>query len=69
MDKNNIVYFGKEQSPLDEFADFFVLKADTFNKEERVFIHADENLPYKDILELLKIIKDLEFHKVSLVTE
>jgi len=69
MDKNHIVYFGNEKSPLDEFADFFVLKVDKFSKEDTVFIHADENLPYKDVLELLKIIKDLEFKKVSLVTE
>ncbi len=69
MDKNHIVYFGKDKSPLDEFADFFVLKANQFSKNDTVFIHADENLPYKDILELLKIIKDLEFNKVSLVTE
>jgi len=69
MDKNHIVYFDKDKIPLDEFADFFVLKSSKFSKEDTVFIHADENLPYKDILELLGIIKELEFAKVSLVTQ
>ncbi len=69
MDKNQMVYFGKNKAPLDEFADFFVLKSSEFNRNNTVFIHADETLPYKDIMELLRVIKDLKFTKVSLITE
>ena len=69
IDQNRIVYFGKEKYPLNKFADFFVLKSDNFSKNDTVFIHADENLPYKYVMELLKIIKELKFTKVSLVTE
>jgi biopolymer transport protein ExbD len=69
MDKDQMVYFGNDKQPLDEFADYFVLKADKFSKNDDVFIHADENLPYKDVMQLLKIMKELEFTKVSLITE
>ncbi|SFV54559.1 Biopolymer transport protein ExbD/TolR [hydrothermal vent metagenome] len=69
IDKNKIVYFGKDKYPIDKFADFFVLKSNKFSPDDTVFIHADENLPYKYVMELLKIIKELKFTKVSLVTE
>ena len=69
IDKNKMVYFGKESYPIDKFADFFVLKAGEFSKEDTVFVHADEMLPYKYVMELLRIIKELKFTKVSLVTE
>lgn len=69
IDKNQIVYFGKEKYQLSKFADFFVLKSNNFSQNDTVFIHADENLPYKYVMELLKIIKELKFTKVSLVTE
>jgi len=69
IDKDKIVYFGKEKYPLDKFADFFVLKSNNFSKNDTVFIRADENLPYKYIMELLRIIKELNFIKVSLITE
>jgi len=69
MDKNQMVYFGNDKKALNEFADFFVLKSNEFSKNDDVFIHADENLPYKDVMQLLKIMKELEFSKVSLITE
>ena len=69
IDKNRIVYFGKEKYQLNKFADFFVLKSNNFSKNDTVFIHADENLQYKYVMELLKIIKELKFNKVSLITE
>lgn len=69
MDKNHTVHFRKERYSLKEFAQIFKLKTLKENKKIDVFILADANLPYKDVMRLLKIIKEAGFSKVSLLTE
>jgi biopolymer transport protein ExbD len=69
MDKNRKIYLGKETFTLDDFADNFVLKSQDFNLNSDVFIRADERLAYKDVMYLLKSVKQVGFSKVSLITE
>ncbi len=69
MDKNQNIYLGKETFTLDNFADNFVLKSQDFNLNSDVFIRADERLTYKDVMYLLKSVKQVGFSKVSLITE
>ncbi len=69
MDKNRVIYLNKDKFNLDNFADTFVLKAKDFNLESEVFIRADEKLKYKDVMYLLKSVKQVGFTKVSLITQ
>ncbi len=69
MDKEQAIYLGKDRYTLDDFADNFALKAVDMDKESDVFIRADEELEYKDVIYLLKIVKHVGFTKVSLITQ
>ena len=69
MDRNRKIYLGKDVFTLRDFADNFVLKASGYRPDSDVFIRADENLPYRDVIYLLKSVKEAGFTKVSLITE
>ena len=69
MDKKQNIYFGKDRYTLDNFADNFALKSREFDLNSDVFIRADERLAYKDVIYLLKSVKEVGFSKVSLITE
>jgi len=69
MDKDQIIYLGKDTYTLENFADNFTLKMQDFNLNSNVFIRADERLAYRDVMYLLKSVKHVGFSKVSLITE
>jgi len=68
MDKNQKIYLHKDVYALDTFADDFVNKSAKFDKTSEVYIRADENLKYKNVMYLLKSVKAAGFDKVSLIT-
>jgi len=68
MDKNLKIYLKKDIYTLDTFADDFLNKSVNFNKNSEVYIRADEELKYKNIMYLLKSVKAAGFQKVSLIT-
>ena len=68
MDKNRKIYLNKDVYALDTFADDFVNQSSKFNKNAEVYIRADEQLKYKDVMYLLKSVKTAGFEKVSLIT-
>jgi biopolymer transport protein ExbD len=68
MDKKGIIYFQKEKFEKLAFPDRFLLKTQVLDKRIPVYIRADERLPYKDVMFLLKTVKEAGFSKVSLVT-
>jgi len=68
MDKRRKIYLNKEVYSFDTFADDFVNKSVTFDKNAEVYIRADEQLKYKDVMYLLKSVKAAGFEKVSLIT-
>ncbi|WP_457605671.1 biopolymer transporter ExbD [Nitratifractor sp.] len=69
MDRHRKIYLGNDTFTLRDFADNFRLKASTLNKKSDVLIRADESLPYKDVIYLLKSVKEAGFDRVSLLTE
>ncbi|WP_457594311.1 biopolymer transporter ExbD [Hydrogenimonas sp.] len=69
MDKNGVIYFLKERYKRLSFPDRFLLKTETMDKNIPVYIRADERLRYKDVMFLLKTVKEAGFSKVSLVTD
>jgi len=68
MDKNQKIYLNKDTYALDTFADDFVNQSVKFDKNSEVYIRADEQLKYKDVMYLLKSVKAAGFEKVSLIT-
>jgi len=68
MDKNQKIYLNKDTYALDTFADDFVNQSAKFDKNTEVYIRADEQLKYKDVMYLLKSVKAAGFEKVSLIT-
>ncbi len=68
MDKKQKIYLNNDTYALDTFADDFVNKSVKFDKNSEVYIRADEQLKYKDVMYLLKSVKAAGFEKVSLIT-
>ena len=69
MDKDKIIYFKKKRFKILSFADSFMRETNSIDKNIPVFIRADERLSYKDVMYLLKTIKESGFTKVSLITD
>ncbi len=68
MDKDQKIYLNNDIYGLDTFADDFVNKSVKFDKNSEVYIRADEQLKYRDVMYLLKSVKAAGFEKVSLIT-
>ena len=68
MDKDQKIYLNNDIYGLDTFADDFVNKSVKFDKNSEIYIRADEQLKYKDVMYLLKSVKAAGFEKVSLIT-
>jgi len=68
MDKDQKIYLNKDVYALDTFADDFVNQSAKFDKNSEVYIRADEQLKYRDVMYLLKSVKAAGFEKVSLIT-
>ena len=68
IDKNRKVYIKKDMFLLDEFADNFTMVKGRYDANSQVYIKADESLKYKDVMYVLKSVKEAGFTKVSLET-
>ena len=68
MDKKRKIYLNSDTYTFDTFADDFVNQSVKYNKQSEVYIRADEQLQYKDVMYLLKSVKAAGFQKVSLIT-
>lgn len=69
MDSKRKIYLNKDTYALGTFADDFVNQSVKYDKASEVYIRADEQLKYKDIMYLLKSVKSAGFSKVSLITQ
>ena len=69
MDQQKVIYLNNDTYKLDTFADDFVNQSAKMDKDSEVYIRADKNLQYDNVIYLLKTIKAAGFEKVSLITE
>ena len=69
VDKNRVIYIDKQEYEFDSFADSFALLSEKYPKDTVVYIKADRNLKYNDVMMVLKTLKDSSYTKVSLVTD
>ena len=67
--KKREVYIKKSTFSMSAFPDNFILYAQKFSKKTPVYIKADKELKYKDVIFILKTVKEAGFSKVSLMTE
>ncbi len=67
--KDRKVYVKRDSFTIEEFPDNFVLMSQKFSLSATiVYIKADEELQYKDVMFVLKSVKEAGFVKVSLET-
>jgi biopolymer transport protein ExbD len=67
--KDRKVFFKRDSFSINEFPDNFVLISQKFSLDKTVvYIKADESLKYKDVMFVLKSVKEAGFTKVSLET-
>ena len=69
IDKQLNVYFKNDKLTLDSFPDAFRLKTGDIDKTQVVFINADKEIAYEKVIYLLKVVKQSDFKKVSLLTQ
>jgi len=67
--KDLTVHYKEDTYTLDTFPDAFRLKTGDIDKEQVVFINADKEIAYEHVVYLLKVVKQSNFKKVSLLTQ
>ncbi len=68
VDKNKKIYIKDNSYNYDDFADNFLLESKKYDKNIVVYIKADKDLKYNDVMYILKVIKSTGFLNVSLLT-
>jgi len=66
---DRVIRINKTKYKILNFPDSFVLFSKDKNRDIPVHIRADETLAYKDIMFILKTVKEAGFYKVSLITD
>jgi biopolymer transport protein ExbD len=69
IDKNRVVSINKLHYKIGNFADNFILFAKDKSRDIPIHIKADQSLSYKDIIFVLKTVKEAGFYKVALITD
>ncbi|ACZ11555.1 ExbD/TolR family protein [Sulfurospirillum deleyianum] len=66
--KDRKVYLKNDSFMLSEFADSFMMQKSKYPLKSIVYIKADEGLSYKDVMFVLKTVKQSGFTNISLET-
>ncbi len=66
--KDKKVYLKNDSFQLSEFADNFTMQKSKYPLKSIVYIKADEGLSYKDVMFVLKTVKQAGFTNISLET-
>ncbi|MGP1450752.1 MAG: biopolymer transporter ExbD [Wolinella sp.] len=69
IDVKRIIYIKDSNYTFENFADNFTLFSNGYDKQTQVYIRADKNLKYDDVIFILKSVKESGFQRVSLVTD
>ncbi len=68
VDKNKNIYIKDKKFNFNDFADNFLLLSKDYDKKAVVYIKADKDLKYDDVMYILKVAKKVGFLKVALLT-
>lgn len=69
LTSKRIILINKKKYEFLNFADSFILFSNNINRDTPVHIRADKDLKYKDIIYILKTVKEAGFFKVALITD
>lgn len=69
VDIKRNIYLKDNVLDFKSFPDAFIAFANGYDRNTQVYIRADKNLKYDDIIYILKIAKQSGFSRVSLVTD
>ena len=69
IDSKRQVYLKDEHYTLANFPDNFLHFAQDYDKKTHIYLRADKNLLYDDVIFVLKSVKESGFQRVSLVTD
>ncbi|WP_104721183.1 biopolymer transporter ExbD [Helicobacter mesocricetorum] len=69
IDLKRNIYLNSDVFTFDSFPDGFNIFANAYDKNTQVYIRADKDLKYDDVIYILKIAKQTGFNRVSLVTD
>ena len=68
VDRKKNIYIKENKYNFDDFADNFLLYSKNYDKKSVVYIRADKDLKYDDVMYILRVVKRVGFSKVSLLT-
>jgi biopolymer transport protein ExbD len=68
IDKNKNVYIQNDKFALKNFPDNMMLIANKYSKDTTIYIKADRELLYEDVIYVMKSVKNAGFLKVALET-
>jgi biopolymer transport protein ExbD len=68
IDKELNIHYSGEVYTLESFPDAFRLKTGEVDKSQSIYINADKEVAYKNVIYLLKVVKQSGFKKASLLT-
>jgi len=68
VDKKKNIYIKDNKYNFSDFADNFLLFSKNYDKKSVVYIRADKDLKYDDVMYILRVVKKVGFSKVSLLT-
>lgn len=68
IDKQRNVYINKNKFLLKSFPDNMILLSNNYDKETTVYIKADKELLYDDVMYVMKSLKESGFLKIALET-
>ncbi len=69
IDSQRKIYLKESILDFGSFPDAFLAYVNGYDKNTQVYIRADKNLKYDDVIYILKIAKQSGFSRVSLVTD
>lgn len=69
IDKDRQIHVDKDVFAYESFKENFSLRANRYDKSQSVYIYADKNLYYGEVLPIFAVLKQAGFTKVSLGTQ
>jgi len=68
IDKELNIHYDNRDYTMDSFPDAFRLKTGEMDKNRPIYINADKEIAYENVIYLLKVVKQSGFKKASLLT-
>ncbi|NOZ90700.1 MAG: biopolymer transporter ExbD [Epsilonproteobacteria bacterium] len=68
IDKDLTIHYNNQKYTIDTFPDAFRLKTGDIDKNRPIYINADKDIAYENVIYILKVVKQSGFKKASLLT-